>query len=410
MEYILQNGVKLIYRKRPSRLTSISIGLDAGAAVETDILGLAHATEHMVFKGTKTKNEQEINKELTQIFGFHNAMTNYPYVIYYGTLLQEDLAKGLDIFSDILINPTFNSEGFNDEMDVIRQELKEWDEDLEQYLEDRLYFNSFNNRLKYPIIGRMKDLDRILLKDVKKFYKTFYSPQNTTIAIVSDFDFEQIKKIVEKYFSKWTGSKVDISKENIDIFSNETYSETKEGINTSKVEMIFSIRELNSKQLMAFRLFNEFFAAGVNSVLFDILRTKSGLVYDVTSTVSIEKHIKLYKIIFSTSKEKLEEAINSVKQAIDQIESYQNILNDEKIKELSKSIKLKQLFKEEQSITVAKELSTHNVMFGNTNIYEDMLDSNYNISGKEIIDCAKKVLKLSKIEKIGPVGSVCYEK
>lgn len=410
MECILQNGIKLIYRKKPSRLTSISIGLDAGAAVETQILGLAHATEHMVFKGTKTRDEQEINKELTQIFGFHNAMTNYPYAIYYGTLLQEDLARSLEIFSDILISPTFKLEGFNEEMDVIRQELKEWDEDLEQYLEDRLYFNSFNNRLKYPIIGRMEDLDRIKRKDVIKFYQTFYSPQNTTIAIVSDIDFEQIKEEVEKYFSKWVGNKVDISKENIDTLSNETYSEIKQGTNTSKALMIFSMKKLNRRELYAFRLFNEYFAQGVNSVLFDILRTKSGLVYDVTSKVSVEKHIKLYKIIFSTSKEKLEEAINSVKKAIDEIESYVNILDDEKIKELSKSIKLKQLFKEEQSIMLAKELSTYNVMFGNTYIYEDMLDNTYNITGKEIINSAKKVLKLSNIERISPGESVSYEK
>lgn len=402
MEYILQNGVKLIYRKKQSGLTSISIGLDAGAAVETQKLGLAHATEHMVFKGTKNRSEQEINRELTRIFAFHNAMTNYPYVIYYGTLLQEDLNKGLEIFSDIITNPTLKLEGFKEEMDVIRQELKEWDEDLEQYLEDRLYFNSFNNRLKYPIIGRMEDLNIINLNDIKNFYKAYYSPQNTTIAIVSNLEFEQVKKAINKYFSDWTGKKVDISKENLGALSNEIYSEIKEGINTSKVEIIFSVKNLNQREIKAFRIFDEFFGAGVNSVLFELLRTKLGMVYDVTTKIFVEKHIKLYKIIFSTSKEKSEEAIISVKQVIDQIEDYADILDNEKIKELEKSIKLKQLFKEEKSIMLAKELSAYNVMFGNTKIYEDMLDDIYNITGEEIINSAKKVLEFLTIEKISP--------
>ena len=65
-------------------------------------------------------------------------MTNYPYVIYYGTLLNEDLDNGMEIFSDIIIRPAFPIEGFKEEMDVIKEELNEWDEELEQYCEDQL--------------------------------------------------------------------------------------------------------------------------------------------------------------------------------------------------------------------------------------------------------------------------------
>ena len=165
-EFILDNGMKLIYENRPSMLTSVSIGLEAGASVEDWLLGLAHATEHMIFKGTETRSEKTINEELSKIFGFSNAMTNFPYVIYYGTLLGEDLYKGLDIFSDILLNPSFPIEGFKEEMDSIKEELNEWDEELQQFCEDKLLIHSFNkNRLKYPIIGRIEDLNRITLED-----------------------------------------------------------------------------------------------------------------------------------------------------------------------------------------------------------------------------------------------------
>ena len=43
----------------------------------------------MIYKGTVNRSEKQINEELSNIFGFNNAMTNYPYVIYYGTLLSE---------------------------------------------------------------------------------------------------------------------------------------------------------------------------------------------------------------------------------------------------------------------------------------------------------------------------------
>ena len=102
-KHILKNGVKLIYKKVTSSLTSICVSLDAGALRDGEKLGIAHVTEHMVYKGTKKRSEEKINKEISEIFGFSNAMTNYPYVIYYGTLLGEDLDKGMDLFSDIII-------------------------------------------------------------------------------------------------------------------------------------------------------------------------------------------------------------------------------------------------------------------------------------------------------------------
>ena len=84
-EIILKNNLKILYKHNESELTSICISLNAGAALEENKLGVAHAVEHMVYKGTGKRSEAQINEELSSIFGFQNAMTKYPYVIYYGT-------------------------------------------------------------------------------------------------------------------------------------------------------------------------------------------------------------------------------------------------------------------------------------------------------------------------------------
>ena len=89
--HLLDNGLKLIYKKGNSELSSIAISLDAGATRDGKVLGVAHVTEHMVYKGTEIRSEQQINEELSKVFGFQNAMTNYPYVVFYGTLLNEEL-------------------------------------------------------------------------------------------------------------------------------------------------------------------------------------------------------------------------------------------------------------------------------------------------------------------------------
>lgn len=143
-KYILSNGIRFIYDYRPGNITSFCIGFEAGALMEEGFkLGTAHAVEHVIFKGTKNRSEYEINKLFDEIFGFNNAMTNYPYCIYYGTTLSSDFERGIELYSDIILNPKFSNEGFEEEINIICEELKKWNDDIEQYCEDRLFYNSF---------------------------------------------------------------------------------------------------------------------------------------------------------------------------------------------------------------------------------------------------------------------------
>lgn len=403
MEVVMNNGIKLIYKKTMSKLTSISISIDAGACKEKEILGLAHATEHMVYKGTEKRSEDIINKELSRVFGFQNAMTNYPYAIYYGTMLNEDFEKAIDIFSDILINPTFNEEGFIEEMNVIKEELREWDEELEQFCEDKLFLNSFQERrIKYPIIGRIKDLEKITISDIKDFYKENYKPENTSIAVVSSLEIKEVIQIIERYFKDWKNHKKSYNEKIIyDIDNFNIYKDIKDGTKGCKVEIIFPIDNLTYDEIKALRIFNEYFGEGVNSVLFNNLRTKNGLIYDVLTKIAYEKYIKLYKITFSTSKENLNKALTIIDECIDYVKNHNLTFSEEDIRDYIKSIKLKKLFREEQNIILAKELSTYSTMFGSYKIYDEELESLEEINNEAILEVAKKVLNNKSIEIIG---------
>lgn len=403
MEFILKNKIKLIYKKTTSYLTSMSISIDAGACKEKDLLGVAHATEHMVYKGTKNRTEQEVNKDLSKVFGFQNAMTNFPYVIYYGTMLNEDFERGTEIFSDIILNPTFPSEGFQEEMKVINEELKEWDEELEQFCEDKLFLNSFKNRrIKYPIIGTTKDLEKINLEHIKEFYRENYLPNKTSIAVVSSLEFEEVKNIIERYFEAWENSCYEEKEEEIiyDKDSFGVYKDKRDGINSCKVQIIFSIDELNYEEIKALRIFNEYFGEGVNSLLFDTLRTKNGLVYDILTKISYEKYIKLYKITYSTSKENLDKSLELINKCIEEIDKFEKVITEEEIRDFIKSMKLRRWFREEQNIILAKELSTYNTMFGDYKLYSEEFKNLLNMDKKYILELAKKVFKYKSIEVI----------
>lgn len=399
-EYILKNGLKLVYKSTDSMLSSISIALDAGAVRDTDgKLGIAHVTEHMIYKGTSKRTEAEINKEFSEIFGFQNAMTNYPYVIYYGTLLSEDLSKGIELYADLLINTTLGDFGFKEEMDVIKEELKEWDEEVEQFCEDRLFLNSYKERrIKYPIIGTKESLEKITFEDVKDFYNKYYFPKNTTIVIISQKSFKEVIDVVSKYFSGWNNIGYKIPLKESEKAEGKTYKDKRQGINTAKVLITYDISVLSHEEIKALKVLNQYVGEGVNSLLFDNLRTKKGLVYDVLTRISNESSIGLYKITFSTSEEKVQEAINSIESIFENLEETLKRLSKNEINSLVKSLKLKRLFNEEQSIRLSNVTAMYDVMFGDYNLYLDEIEGLEKISKEDLITVSTKVFKDKCIE------------
>ena len=399
-EYILKNGLKLVYKSADSKLSSISIALDAGAVRDTEgKIGIAHVTEHMIYKGTSKKSEAEINKEFSEIFGFQNAMTNYPYVIYYGTLLSEDLAKGIELYADLLINTTLGNVGFKEEMDVIKEELKEWDEEVEQFCEDRLFLNSYKERrIKYPIIGTEESLEKITLEDVKDFYNKYYFPKNTTIVIISQKGFKEVIDLVSKYFSGWNNIGYKIPLKESEKAEGKTYKDKRHGINTAKVLITYNISALSHEEIKALKVLNQYIGEGVNSLLFDSLRTKKGLVYDVLTRISNESSIGLYKITFSTAEEKVQEAINSIESIFENLEETLKRLSKKEINSLVKSLKLKRLFNEEQSIRLSNATAMYDVMFGDYNLYLDEIEGLEKINKEDLIIVSNKIFKDKCIE------------
>lgn len=399
-KYAFKNGLKLIYEHRQGLITSFCIGFNGGALEETNFkLGTAHAVEHLVFKGTKNRTENEINEECDNIFGFQNAMTNYPYVIYYGTSLSTDFVKGLELYSDIVLNPIFPKKGFNEEISIIKEELKEWKDDIYQYCEDELLYNSFNKRrIKDLIIGNESSIASITLEDIKAFYNRYYTPHNAVISVVSSLSFNEVVNIVETYFDSWSKTSLPIEK--------EIYEENNAGIfvkeisrnNGAKIQYCFPIDNLNITELKALSIFNALFGNGVSSLLYDEIRTKNGLSYEVSSSIKKERGIKLFTISLGTSKENIDTCIDLINKLITRVKGTNEFFTPNQINKVSKNLSLKKELFLEKSIQLAKELTTYELMFGDAKILYDEVQGLDKITKEEIMQVINKILKEPSIQ------------
>ncbi|MGL5616198.1 MAG: M16 family metallopeptidase [Sarcina sp.] len=395
-----ENGVKLIYEYREISHSSFCIGLEAGAIMEGENnIGVAHALEHFLFKGTEELNEYEINEKIDRLMGFSNAMTNFPYVIYYGTAMNEDFKEAFDLYSDILLKPKFDENGFEEEISVIKQELLDWDEDLEQLCEDKLLKNIFKeDRIGTKIIGEIENINNITMKSLKDFYEKFYISDNIIISVVTSINFEEIKKIVYKNFGELKKANLIEKDEKTRSFNQGIYLENK-GLNkVGKLEFLFDISKLTLDEMKALKLFNMYFGEGVSSLLYDEIRTNLGLAYEVYSEVKWEKNIKLFKIVVNTSKDFVDRAITAVEKLIDEVKKKD--FNSEEINLLGKRYKMKSSLEIERSIVLANRMAINEILNGDGEIPIKDGSENAQFTGEFFKKIIEKVLVSPAIGKL----------
>jgi predicted Zn-dependent peptidase len=406
----LKHGVRLLYERVPGNITSFTIGLEAGANSEnSNNLGIAHAVEHMVFKGTKSKSEKEINERCNEYLGFHNAMTNYPYVVYYGSSLKEDFKNAFNIYFDIVFNPAFREDGFKEEMAVILEELKEWSDDVVQHCEDFLFYETFEKRrIKELIIGREETIKTLTLEQIREYHEKFYTLDNCVISVVTSLDLSEVIETIEGEIASLERTKPSLTNNNCATLSRgknreektfSLYENPKNGvlieenlsINGCKVQYIFPIHNLNEREVTLLQLFNEYFVGGTSSLLYDEIRTKRGLVYDIQGKVKGEKGIKLYTITLSTSKENINLVREIIKENIDKVKALKGIFTEDFFKKYIKSQNLKRMLALEKSIVLSMHLAVYEIMHSGGEL---LLNEFYNLSNcteEEILSVINKV-------------------
>ncbi|WP_251860566.1 pitrilysin family protein [Clostridium sp. Marseille-Q2269] len=395
-KFKLKNGITIIYEKSLSDISSICIGFNAGALEEKiDFpFGTAHAVEHMVSKGTSNRTEKQINILADSIFGFENAMTNYPYVVYYGSFLKEDLKKALDFYSDILLNPKFQAKDFEEEKSIILEELKEWREDPYQFCEDQMLKNSFKKRrIKELIIGNEKTIENITLNHIKDFYNAYYSPKNCVITIVTSVDEQEAVKSIKKFFGNFKRSYKKVEEIGYNNRKESIYVNHKNGIEGAKIIYSYDIHELNKKEIITLKIFNEIFAQGTSSILFNNIRTEHGLAYDVGSYFKNERGVKLLNFYIGTSKEKINKTINIMDGTLEKLICSKEYFKEENIRRAIKSIKLKKSIRHEMSIRLALDITTYELMYNGKLDINDSIDELGLIREEDIKNVLEKVLK-----------------
>lgn len=401
---ILSNGIKLITVKKHTGMCSIHAGIKIGSLYENKKeKGICHFIEHMLFKGTYSRSNEQLNNDLEQRGGEYNAYTNYDSTVYSITALCEEIEPSMELIADMLQNSTFPEEELEKERGVILSEIRTSKDDIEDYCFRRLHEVAFyKSPLRYDTLGDEKTVASFTRTELVDFYKTFYVPNNCVITVVSPYDHEIIIELVNKYFKQW--EQRSFKREKIAIERNIECREItyKKDIEQAAIAYAFSFHNISKEEELALRILSHKFGESSNSILFRELREERGLAYDIYSDLDLTSNVKTFYIYTSVGIEAVDEAIEAIGDCIDKIKN-ESVKFDENTTELMKKV-LK------TAVTATLEDSTdlgnyilHQVL-ENISIYEFVEDmKNFEkIKAEHIYSVARKVFQRPSIHILVP--------
>lgn len=204
--YELPNKLKAVVTSIPGRTsTLIQVFVKTGYANEyanpTDY-GHAHFVEHMLFKGTKRRNQKDLNIEADILGGTFNAYTSREHTSYYIQIHANKVAQGMDLISDMVFNSTFSNKELEREKSVIVEEYKSRNDQPETLMFDLWDAYNFAPSLGVSPIGDEVTINGSTRKSLLKYYNTHYRPDNIIVTITGNTE-NITKEMIMKYFGKY---------------------------------------------------------------------------------------------------------------------------------------------------------------------------------------------------------------
>ncbi len=205
-ETTLKNGLKVIVKEDRRAPTAVHmVWYKVGSMDEVDgTSGLAHALEHMMFKGTPKVGPGEFNRRVAAAGGRDNAFTNYDYTAYFQQIPKQKLPEMMALEADRMGHLTLDPKEFAKEIRVIMEERRMRTDDNPQ----SLLFEALNaaayqaHPYRRPVIGWMADLEQMTATDLRDWYRRWYVPNNATLVVVGDVDHQAVFREAEKTYGK----------------------------------------------------------------------------------------------------------------------------------------------------------------------------------------------------------------
>ena len=335
-------GIRYAVKRSGSAVAYCSLGIACGTRYEQGFhSGIAHFTEHTLFKGTEHKSSSVINGYLDRLGGELNAYTTKEEIVLHATILKEDLSKASSLLMEIATEATFPDNEVNTERGVVIDEIKSYkdspSEDVYDQFEEKLFRG---HSLSMPILGTPQSVRATSAEELRRFYKEKFVPGSMVFTIVADIDEKRMEADLLRTFNKFFSGSGMVSGEptrpesvTLDNVFDEAINKRNHEANAvigGYAPSLYEERERIATSLMS----NILGGPAMNSILNDILREKHGWVYGVESSYTQYSDTGIMAISLGCERENTEKCIDAVRREISKLQD--NALTDRKLRAAKK--------------------------------------------------------------------------
>ncbi len=300
---ILKNGMTIIFEKRELPVVAVAFAVRSGGINEQiSEKGISHFIEHMLYKGTPTRDAKKIAEEIEKKGGELNGFTDEAITAYWCKIPSQHLNIALEVLGDMVKSPLFDEKELEKERKVIFEEIKMRKDNPHIYVLDTIQRELYSGTLGKDLIGTYETMEKIDRKKILDKFKQIYQPNNMILGIVGNANFEEIVEFTEKNFGNIKGKVPQIN------FSlkNGTKIEKRKGIDQANLVFAYHVPLATDKKCYAAETLGTLMAGGMSSRLFSEIREKRNLAYSVKGDSNINRFFAYNLVYVGTTKKNVE--------------------------------------------------------------------------------------------------------
>lgn len=398
----LDSGLR-IFSDSIDTVETVTIGLWFNAGARHEKLhnnGIAHFLEHMAFKGTATRNARQIAEEIESVGGFMNAWTGREQTAYYVRLPSESVEVGMDILSDILVNPSFDQGEMERERGVILQEIGRNHDTPDDMVFDLFQETAFPNQsLGHPILGTVDSVTQMNRNHLTDYLSHHYSAPHAVLASSGNLDLDSLFRLGKEKLSSLAlnGTPSPFAPGH---YRGGACYQTRKEIEQTHIVLGFPAPHYHHPDFYTMKVLSSLMGQGMSSRLFQEIREKHGLAYSVFSFTLSMSDQGLFGIYAGTGPDKVQKLMEGIFHCL---ENTAKSITETELNRAKTLLRSSLLMSRESPASRAQQMAHHVLTFGKIISLEEQISKISAITPKKIYRLMEKLLsEKATLAAIGP--------
>jgi predicted Zn-dependent peptidase len=393
----LPNGLVVITEPMEHvRSVSVGIWVRSGSRREpSELNGISHFVEHMVFKGTQRRSAEDIAREVDRVGGMLDAFTAKEMVCFNTRVLDEHLPKAFDVLADMALEPKFANEDIEREKSVVLEEIRMTQDNPEDLVHELFTQNFWSpHALGKPILGTPETVSAFTRETLRSWFQECYAPNNLVITAAGHLIHAQMMDLVSARFSRLEPAREHVPQAAPQPAPHITLRSKSE---LEQVHICLGVPALPlaDRRRFVVSVLNNALGGGMSSRLFQNIRERQGLAYAIFSEMNSYRDAGMLSVYAGTSLETAEQLVRSVLEEFRRLKD--QLLDEEELRRVKDHLKGATLLSLEGTGSRMNSLARYHIYFNRHFTVEELIAMLESVTAEEVRQVARDLFQSDRL-------------